>query len=232
MAVLIYDQDRGIKKSEMEKKQRPKCSGIVLSFCLVFSMFSFFSCHRIALPPAEPFQTGLASWYGPDFHGQTTSSKEVYDMYDLTAAHKSLPFGTYVVVTNMDNGKSVTVRINDRGPFIEGRIIDLSYAAAKALDMLGPGVVPVKIEILEEYSPKRSSQKFSVQVGAFVQKKNASGLKDELKKTYKNVYISRFQTTHQTYYRVRIRAETMDAAKDIARRLTNEGYPAIVLEEQ
>jgi len=216
----------------MEKRKRSKCSGITHSLFLIFSMFSFFSCTRIALPPSEPVQTGMASWYGPDFHGQTTSSKEVYDMYDLTAAHRSLPFGTYVMVTNMDNGKSVTVRINDRGPFVKGRIIDLSYAAAKSLDMLGPGVVPVKIEILEEYSPKRSSQKFSVQVGAFVQKKNASGLKDKLKKIYKNVYISRFQTAHQTYYRVRIKAETMDDAKDIARRLMNEGYPAIVLEEQ
>lgn len=216
----------------MEKRNRPKYSGITLSFFLLFLTFSFFSCTRISLPSYEPVQTGMASWYGPDFHGQTTSSKEVYDMYDLTAAHRSLPFGTYVMVTNMRNGKSVTVRINDRGPFIKGRIIDLSYAAAKALDMLGPGVVPVTIEILEEYSPKRSSQKFSVQAGAFVQKKNASGLKDKLQKKFKNVYISRFHTAHQTYYRVRIKAKTMDSAKDIAKKLINEGYPAIVLEEQ
>lgn len=205
---------------------------IIYLFFFIFTLFSFFSCSQIVLPPSEPFQTGMASWYGPDFHGKTTSSKEVYDMYDLTAAHRNLPFGTYVMVTNLDNGKSVIVRVNDRGPFVEGRIIDLSYAAAKALDMLGPGVVPVEIEILEEYSPKRSSQKFSVQVGAFIQKKNASALKDRLQKNYKNVYIARLNTAHQTYYRVRIKAKTLDSAKDIAKRLMNEGYPAIVLEEQ
>jgi len=204
----------------------------ILSLLLIFSLFSFSSCAQIALPPSEPFQTGMASWYGPDFHGKTTSSKEVYDMYDLTAAHGSLPFGTYVMVTNLDNGKSVIVRVNDRGPFIEGRIIDLSYAAAKALDMLGPGVIPVEIEILEEYSPKRSSQKFSVQVGAFIEKRNASKLRDKLQKNYKNVYISRFETAHQTYYRVRIKAKTIDSAREIAKKLMNEGYPAIVLEEQ
>jgi rare lipoprotein A len=221
--MAIIQQDRHMNK---------KLKKILLFPILVFLMFSLFSCAKITLPPSEPIQTGLASWYGPDFHGKTTSNKEVFDMFDLTAAHRNLPFGTYVVVTNMDNGKSVIVRINDRGPFVEGRIIDLSYAAAKALDMLGPGVVPVKIEILEEYSPKRSSQKFSVQVGAFVQKNNASALKDRLQKNYKNVYISRFDTAHQTYYRVRIKVKTMDSARDLAKKLMNEGYPAIVLEEE
>ncbi len=216
----------------MEKRSRSKHSGTAISFILIISMISFSSCARIALPPPEPVQTGMASWYGHDFHGKTTSSKEVYDMYDLTAAHRNLPFGTYVMVTNLNNGKSVTVRINDRGPFVEGRIIDLSYAAAKALDMIGPGVVPVKIDILEAYSPKRSSQKFSVQAGAFIQKKNALGLKEKLQKKYKNVYISRFNTASQTYYRVRIKAKTIDSARDIAKKLMTEGYPAIVLEEQ
>jgi len=98
--------------------------------------------------------------------------------------------------------------------------------------MLGPGVIPVEIEILEEYSPKRSSQKFSVQVGAFIEKRNASKLRDKLQKNYKNVYISRFETAHQTYYRVRIKAKTIDSAREIAKKLMNEGYPAIVLEEQ
>jgi rare lipoprotein A len=80
-------------------------------------------------------QKGLASWYGPDFHGKLTSNREIYNMHALTAAHKTLPFGTYVRVTNLNNGKSVVVRINDRGPFIKGRIIDLSYAAARKLGL-------------------------------------------------------------------------------------------------
>lgn len=153
-------------------------------------------------------------------------------MHDMTAAHKSLPFGTYVVVTNLNNGKSVTVRINDRGPFVKGRIIDLSYAAAKAVDMIDTGTAPVKLEILTEISPKRSSQKFSVQVGSFVQKKNAESLKNELKKYFKDAYIARFKTTNQVYFRVRIKAKDLDNAREIAKRLLKAGYSAIVLEEQ
>lgn len=192
----------------------------------------FFSCAQITYPPAEVVQTGVASWYGPQFHGKTTSNKEIYDMYDLTAAHKSLPFGTYVEVTNLNNGKSVTVRINDRGPFVKGRIIDLSYAAAKAVDMIGTGTAPVKLEVLTEISPKKSSQRFSVQVGSFVRKENARALENELRKRYKNVYITPFKTANQVYYRVRIKAKDMDSARAVARRLQQAGYSAIVLEEQ
>jgi rare lipoprotein A len=200
-------------------------------FLAVLSMF-FFSCARVAYPPPKNIQTGIASWYGPNFHGKSTSNKEIYDMHDLTAAHKSLPFGTYVVVTNLDNGKSVTVRINDRGPFVKGRIIDLSYAAAKAVDMIETGTAPVKLEILTEISPKKSSQKFSVQVGSFVQEKNAKSLKNELRKHFPDVYISRFKTANQVYYRVRIKAKDQKTARRFAERLIGAGYLAIVLEEQ
>jgi rare lipoprotein A len=192
----------------------------------------FLSCARVAYPPSEIVQTGVASWYGPNFQGKTTSNKEIYNMNDLTAAHKSLPFGTYVMVTNLNNGKSVTVRINDRGPFVKGRIIDLSYAAAKAIDMIDTGTAPVKLEILTDISPKRSSQKFSVQVGSFIQEKNATALKNELQKNFRNVYIARFKTTNQVYYRVRIKAKDQDKARAVARRLIEAGYSAIVLEEK
>jgi rare lipoprotein A len=202
-------------------------------FLLVAALFSFISsCARAPYRPPANIQTGTASWYGPNFHGKKTSNKEIYDMHDLTAAHKSLPFGTYVVVTNLNNGKSVTVRINDRGPFVKGRIIDLSFAAAKAIDMIGTGTAPVRLEILEEISPKISSQKFSVQVGSFVQEKNAKSLKNDLQKRFKNVYIVRFKTSSRIYYRVRIRAKDQLAARDIAQRLIAAGYSAIVLEEQ
>ena len=205
-----------------------------LRFFLVFAIvaLSCVSCARVAHTPPEDIQTGVASWYGPTFHGKSTSNKEIYDMHDLTAAHKSLPFGTYVVVTNLNNGKSVTVRINDRGPFVKGRIIDLSYAAARAVDLIGTGTAPVRLEILADISPKRSSQKFSVQVGSFIQERNAKSLKNELQKDYKNVYIVRFKTANQVYYRVRVKAKDQDTAKAIARRLTRAGYSAIVLEEQ
>jgi len=122
---------------------------------LFFPILLFISCARVTYLPSEIVRTGIASWYGPDFHGKNTSSKEIYNMYDLTAAHRSLPFGTYVMVTNLNNGKSVTVRINDRGPFVKNRIIDLSYAAAMAVDMIETGTAPVRLEILTKFYPKK-----------------------------------------------------------------------------
>lgn len=92
---------------------------------------------------------GDASWYGPGLNGNKTASGEIFDMYGMTAAHKKLPFGTIVVVTNKKNNKSVVVRINDRGPFTKGRIIDLSYGAAYLIDMVKAGVVPVEVEVIE-----------------------------------------------------------------------------------
>lgn len=92
---------------------------------------------------------GKASWYGEEFHGRRTANGEIYDMYKISAAHKTLPLGTIVRVKNLENGKSVVVRINDRGPFVRGRIIDLSYAAAKKIDMVEKGVVDVKLKVLK-----------------------------------------------------------------------------------
>jgi rare lipoprotein A len=104
----------------------------------------------LTFPFPESQTKGIASWYGSDFHGRRTASGEIYNMYDYTAAHKTLPLGTYARVINLKNCKSVIVRINDRGPFVKGRIIDLSYAAAKKIDMIGPGTVPVRIQILSK----------------------------------------------------------------------------------
>ncbi|MFC2164760.1 septal ring lytic transglycosylase RlpA family protein [Acidobacteriota bacterium] len=188
------------------------------------------SCTRIRYTEPTNVQTGSASWYGPNFHGKTTSNKEVYNMYDLTAAHRTLPFDTHVIVTNLNNGKSVTVRINDRGPFVEGRIIDLSYAAASIINAVESGVVPVKLEIIESESPPQGAQKFSVQAGSFVSKKNANALKNKIEKKYKEVYVTAFKTTNQTYYRVRIRAPNLDEAEKMARQLTSDGIPSYVIE--
>jgi len=189
------------------------------------------SCAQIKYFPSGNIQTGLASWYGSDFHGKSTSSKEIFNMYDMTAAHKTLPFGTHVMVTNLKNGKSVMVRINDRGPFVKKRIIDLSYAAAKVLDMIDTGVVPAKIEVLKNISPHKSTHRYSVQVGAFIFKENAEDLKLQLKRGYKHVYLSTFSTSSQTYYRVRIKAESLDSAYKIAQSLLNEGFTVVVFEE-
>lgn len=207
-------------------------SRINKTFYLLFLIIFLAACVRIKYFPPENVQTGLASWYGPGFHGKTTSSREIYNMYDMTAAHRNLPFETYVMVTNLNNGKSIIVRINDRGPFIKGIIIDLSYAAAKMLDMIGEGVVRVKIEVLRDISPKKSEQKFSVQVGAFIFNKNALALKKKLQKKYKGVYISIFETPYQTYYRVRIKARSLESAQKIGRKLIRDGYTVLLIEGQ
>ena len=94
-------------------------------------------------------ETGIASWYGVPYHGRRAASGEIYDMEQLTAAHRTLPFDTWVEVTNLDNGKHVDVRITDRGPFVDGRIIDLSRAAARQIDMLGPGIARVRLKVIE-----------------------------------------------------------------------------------
>jgi len=138
---------------------------------------------------AQTAEEGLASWYGGKFQGRRTASGEVFDTHLLTAAHKTLPFGTLVRVTNLENGKSVTVRINDRGPFVPGRIIDLSMAAATAIGLAGKGVAPVRLEVQpggsgEGESPRGASGPaagaFRLQVGSFRQRANAETLLSRL----------------------------------------------------
>ncbi|MBS3818084.1 septal ring lytic transglycosylase RlpA family protein [bacterium] len=211
---------------------RKKNLNIKPLLCLGGLIFILSSC--ASLPPrgSPKTQTGLASWYGAPFHGKTTSSKEIYNMYDLTAAHRTLPFGTMVMVTNLKNGKSVSVRINDRGPFVKGRVIDLSYAAARILNMVGPGVVPVKVEVLGNIQSHPSTPKYCVQVGAFIYKKNALSLRKKIRKYFNDVYMTVYKTPQEKYYRVRIKASTKKRAQHIARELTLHGYTALVLEER
>lgn len=205
---------------------------LIFPLFLLLTGLIFSSCTRIKYTEPGYIQTGKASWYGPGFHGKKTSSREIYDMHDMTAAHRTLPFGTYVIVTNLNNEKTVMVKINDRGPFVEGRVIDLSYAAASSLGMVEPGVIPVRIEVIQALSPSLNSQKISVQVGAFTIKKNAEKLKTQLSKTFSDVYIAQFKTPHQIYYRVRIKAESKQKANTIALKLQKAGYNVFILEWQ
>jgi rare lipoprotein A len=123
-------------------------------------------------------EQGIASWYGPGFDGKRTASGEVYDMEEMTAAHKRLPFGTRVQVHNLDNGLRTEVRINDRGPFVDDRIIDLSMAAAREIDMLGPGTARVRIAVVEMSAMLSCSM---VQVGAFADPANAAGVAESFR---------------------------------------------------
>lgn len=128
--------------------------------------------------PASPGTLGYASWYGPSFQGRLTASGEVFDTNELTAAHKSLPFNSIVKITNLSNGKSVIVRINDRGPYVRGRMIDLTHTAAVAIGMIGDGVVKVRMDVLHRQQP---SNLRNLQIAAFTDRNDAVALQDSLK---------------------------------------------------
>jgi rare lipoprotein A len=152
-------------------------------------------------------------------------------MYELTAAHRTLPFGTMVRVTNEQNGKSVEVRITDRGPFVEGRIIDLSYAAAKAIKMVGPGVVPVKVRILSNIPPSKLVPDYCIQVAAYTSIKKAERLKRKLKRDFSKVYVMTYRTARLTYYRVRIAVGSLQSANKISTGLKKQGFSPLTLEK-
>ncbi len=167
---------------------------------------------------AEDVEEGVASWYGHPYHGRRTANGEVYDMHKQTAAHRTLPFDTWVKVVNTENGRSTTVRINDRGPFVKGRIIDLSRSAAEEIDMVGEGTAPVRVTILKS-APASAPDLYTVQVGAFAVEENARRLRDRLLKDYPEVFIEKAGELH----RVRVgRLKTMDEANGLAERLGSE----------
>jgi len=183
--------------------------------------------------PDAGVETGVASWYGGEFHGRPTSSREIYDMNDMTAAHPSLPFGTYVMVTNLENDRSAVVRVNDRGPFMKNRIIDLSYASARVLGIVGPGTARVRLEVLRGFKAPASSGQGSVvwlQVGAFSVQESAYAIKRRLEASYPGVAVTRLETGTRTFFRVRVRADEA-SAQGLAQRLAAEGYPVIIIRE-
>lgn len=159
-------------------------------------------------------QEGVASWYGADFHGKKTSNGEIYDMNAMTAAHKTLPLGVFVEVTNRQNGRRAVVRINDRGPFVAGRIIDLSFAAAKQLEVVGPGTAPVRVVALGYQVDGRSEGRvfqaprswdigsYTVQVGAFTDPGNAERLADQLRRRYGYASVNKGWVAGTLFHRV------------------------------
>ncbi len=177
------------------------------------------------------WQQGIASWYGPGFHGNPTTSGEIYDQNDLTAAHRTLPLGTRVAVTNLINGRTVEVRINDRGPFVGDRLIDLSYAAARQLEMIGPGTAPVRLEVLGPFA-EVTAVAYAVQVGAFADRVNAERLRTQLAQHFDNVYISPLDNGTSRFYRVRLgRFPEREDASVHARALAPFGLPAVIVED-
>jgi rare lipoprotein A len=181
------------------------------------------------LPDAKGFrQQGIASWYGPDFHGKRSSSGEIYDMHDMTAAHKTLPLGTLVRVRHLQTRRSVEVRINDRGPFVGNRIIDLSYEAARRLGVIGPGTAPVEIEAIGTLAGSPVdlySGNFTFQVGAFSSRENAERLGAELNPRFGNAHIVEFEQGGRVFYRLRVgKCTSLDEAIAYEARLKENGF--------
>jgi rare lipoprotein A len=184
-------------------------------------------------------EEGVASWYGKDFHGRKTSNGETYDMYAMTAAHKTLPMNVYLKVTNLDSGRATVVRVNDRGPFVKSRIIDLSYSAAKELGVVGPGTAPVRIEALgyrdnkpEDAVPRYRQPAsydagvFMVQVGAFTVQENAYRLAEKLKGQYGRSAVAESWVNGQKFYRVRVGLyASMTLASEALVQIEASGYP-------
>ena len=195
------------------------------------------ACRSPSAPPPQTVkkgytERGLASWYGPGFDGRRTANGEVYDMHAMTAAHNTLPFGTVVEVRNRDNGKSTRVRINDRGPFVKGRIIDLSKKGAKKIDMIGTGTARVEIRVVATSSSAPSyaaassgDVRYVVQAGAFRDPDMARSLERELERDFTGVEIR----SDGLWHRVQLGPfDKRKKADKLAAELTRGGYDAVV----
>ncbi len=193
---------------------------------------------RVAHVPAAPQppavvkigdeETGIASWYGHPYHGRRASNGEIYDMEKLTAAHRTLPFGTMVEVHNLSNDREVEVRIIDRGPFVDGRIIDLSRAAARQIGMLGPGTAQVRVRVIDLPSSGISGY-FAVQVGAFRDRANADRERARMENLFGTAKLAR-RDVQPPVWRVLVgRAASEDEANALAGRIRAEGNSAFVV---
>jgi rare lipoprotein A len=179
-------------------------------------------------------EEGLASWYGEEYHGRKTANGETYNMYAMTAAHRTLPFHSHVRVTNLENGRKTELRINDRGPFIPGRILDLSQSGAGAIGIMGPGTAKVLVEVIGFAGGGSPSLEglYSIQVGAFGERENALRFQNELKKKYPNVHIVHWESNVKRFYRVRLGSFRTEAeARRYAQTLLKENLAGFIVRE-
>lgn len=201
-------------------------TAILISACGVSKRGADFS----ASENTRAIETGISSWYGPNFNGKLTANGEVYDMNGVTAAHRTLPFGTILLVENLDNGKTVQVRINDRGPYAKNRIIDLSKGAAEQIDMIGPGTARVRLYLLEgDLEKSRITDikvpTYTVQIGSYQDKKEAQKQSDEVDGSF----VETVKIDRQTFYRVYVGTFTdPDEAQKKMQHLNKKGYAGFV----
>jgi peptidoglycan lytic transglycosylase len=188
--------------------------------------------HTSALPVPPRIvngETGLASWYGHPYHGRPAANGEIYDMEKLTAAHRTLPFGTWVRVVNLTNDKTVDVRIIDRGPFVENRVIDLSHAAAAAIDLIGPGVARVRLDILSVPTITSGENWYGVQAGAFLDRDRAESLRTLLERDFGPAHLVQRADTPALWRVVVGRVPSVEAAAALAQRVRQESGTAFVV---
>lgn len=169
-------------------------------------------------------ETGVASWYGPPYHNRKAANGEPFDMNQLTAAHKTLPLGSVVRVTNLANGKAALMRITDRGPFVGDRVLDLSLGAAKEIGVYRTGLANVKIEVLDAPKPLDRGGRWCVQIGAFTDSDEASKLKSKLMRKYKSAKVIQFSGPTGDWVRIRPLYDDRERAYEVARDThVNEG---------
>ena len=178
-------------------------------------------------PDTKPIlvETGIASWYGAPYHNRRASNGEVYDMHAMTAAHKTLPLGSIVRVTCIENGESAVVRITDRGPFIEGRIVDLSQAAALKIGLVRKGTAQVRLEVLKTPQPIEVGGRWAVQIGGFQTEDSARDLAGHLTRRYHTAKVLTFPSPAGDWWvRVRVKDDDRERAGEVARaEKTSEG---------
>lgn len=180
--------------------------------------------NRENIKAGKVLETGVASWYGPKFHGNLTANGERYDMYGLTAAHRTLPFNTVLRVENQDNGKSVIVRVNDRGPFAKNRIIDLSKKAAQEIDMIGTGTAPVRLVLMKgDLENSRTTDlkvaSYTVQLGSFETEAGAFRLSQKIKGSRVEKIDLKERTVYRVYYGTYVdKEQASDKKRDLDRR--------------
>ena len=196
----------------------------------ILCLLGLWACsHTPSLREGVPVETGTASWYGEPFHGRQTASGETYNMYGISAAHKTLPLGCTVRVTHLGNGRSVVLPINDRGPFVGKRIIDLSYGAAHRLHMVEEGLARVRVEVLQ--IPRGTPvAAYALQFGAFTREENAHRMAQDLKDRGYSPKIEKNRAHGQCLFRVRLgRFASPDKAYQASHGFTAAGLPCIVI---
>ncbi len=202
---------------------------------LVAALLLLTACAR--KKPARPaiapvlgaLEFGVASWYGNPYHGRRAANGEVYDMEKLTAAHRTLPFNCWVEVLNLANNKSVRVRITDRGPFVASRIIDLSRAAARQIEMIGPGTAQVRLQVIAPPEMQTGEDSFAVQVGAFQDRGNAERLAEEMKNRFGESRLVLRDGSPQLWRVLVGREQNLDAANALAEKIRTERGAAFVV---